>query len=547
MALQNINPTQTNSWQNLAKHFETMQHNSIKEMFQKEADRTANFHIQWNDFLVDFSKNNITSDTMRLLVDLANEAQLKDAISKYFNGDIINQTENRAVLHTALRSPEFTDVKVNGINVMPEVFEVKNKIKNFTNEIVNGVRKGYTSKTFTDIVNIGIGGSDLGPAMVVEALQFYKNHLNVHFVSNVDGDHVNEVIKKLNPETTLFVIVSKTFTTQETLTNSETIRKWFLQSAKQEDVAKHFVAVSTNLKKVTAFGIDVNNVFPMWDWVGGRFSLWSAVGLSISLAVGFDNFNKLLKGANQMDEHFKTTDFDKNIPVVLALLSIWYNNFFGAESEALIPYTQYLQKLAPYLQQGIMESNGKSVDRDGNKVNYQTGTIIWGEPGTNSQHAFFQLIHQGTKLIPTDFIGFVKPLYGDQNHHDKLMSNFFAQTEALLNGKTEAQVMNEFTKQNFSTGEADFLLPFKVFSGNKPTNTILIQKLTPESLGALVALYEHKIFVQGVIWNIFSYDQWGVELGKQLANSILDEINSKTLKSHDSSTEFLLTHFLKHK
>lgn len=547
MALQNINPTQTNSWQNLAKHFETMQHNSIKEMFQKEADRTANFHIQWNDFLVDFSKNNITSDTMRLLVDLANEAQLKDAISKYFNGDIINQTENRAVLHTALRSPEFTDVKVNGINVMPEVFEVKNKIKNFTNEIVNGVRKGYTSKTFTDIVNIGIGGSDLGPAMVVEALQFYKNHLNVHFVSNVDGDHVNEVIKKLNPETTLFVIVSKTFTTQETLTNSETIRKWFLQSAKQEDVAKHFVAVSTNLKKVTAFGIDANNVFPMWDWVGGRFSLWSAVGLSISLAVGFDNFNKLLKGANQMDEHFKTTDFDKNIPVVLALLSIWYNNFFGAESEALIPYTQYLQKLAPYLQQGIMESNGKSVDRDGNKVNYQTGTIIWGEPGTNSQHAFFQLIHQGTKLIPTDFIGFVKPLYGDQNHHDKLMSNFFAQTEALLNGKTEAQVMNEFTKQNFSTGEADFLLPFKVFSGNKPTNTILIQKLTPESLGALVALYEHKIFVQGVIWNIFSYDQWGVELGKQLANSILDEINSKTLKSHDSSTEFLLTHFLKHK
>jgi len=547
MALQNINPTQTKSWQNLAKHFETMQRNSIKEMFQKEADRTANFHIQWNDFLVDFSKNNITSDTMRLLVDLANEAQLKDAISKYFNGDIINQTENRAVLHTALRSPEFTDVKVNGINVMPEVFEVKNKIKNFTNEIVNGVRKGYTSKTFTDIVNIGIGGSDLGPAMVVEALQFYKNHLNVHFVSNVDGDHVNEVIKKLNPETTLFVIVSKTFTTQETLTNSETIRKWFLQSAKQEDVAKHFVAVSTNLKKVTAFGIDANNVFPMWDWVGGRFSLWSAVGLSISLAVGFDNFNKLLKGANQMDEHFKTTDFDKNIPVVLALLSIWYNNFFGAESEALIPYTQYLQKLAPYLQQGIMESNGKSVDRDGNKVNYQTGTIIWGEPGTNSQHAFFQLIHQGTKLIPTDFIGFVKPLYGDQNHHDKLMSNFFAQTEALLNGKTEAQVMNEFTKQNFSTGEADFLLPFKVFSGNKPTNTILIQKLTPESLGALVALYEHKIFVQGVIWNIFSYDQWGVELGKQLANSILDEINSKTLKSHDSSTEFLLTHFLKHK
>ena len=547
MALQNINPTQTQAWKNLENHFESMKNNGIKEMFQKDTNRAEQFHIQWNDFLVDFSKNNITSETMRLLTNLANEAQLKDAISKYFEGDIINQTENRAVLHTALRAPASANIKVDGINVMPEIFEVKNKIKAFTNEIVNGVRKGYTGKAFTDIVNIGIGGSDLGPAMVVEALQFYKNHLNVHFVSNVDGDHVNEIIKKLNPETTLFVIVSKTFTTQETLTNSETIRKWFLQSATQEDVAKHFVAVSTNLKNVTAFGIDANNVFPMWDWVGGRFSLWSAVGLTISLAVGFDNFDKLLKGANQMDDHFKTADFDQNIPVVLALLSIWYNNFFGAESEALIPYTQYLQKLAPYLQQGIMESNGKSVGRDGKPVNYQTGTIIWGEPGTNSQHAFFQLIHQGTKLIPTDFIGFVKPLYGNQDHHDKLMSNFFAQTEALLNGKTQEQVQSEFDKQNITQETADFLRPFKVFAGNKPTNTLLIQKLTPESLGALVALYEHKIFVQGVIWNIFSYDQWGVELGKQLANSILDEINTKTVKNHDSSTEFLLKHFLKNK
>ena len=547
MALQNINPTQTPSWQNLAKHFESMQHNSIKEMFQKDANRTADFHIRWNDFVVDFSKNNITKETMRLLVELANEAQLKDAISKYFDGDNINQTENRAVLHTALRAPESSVINVAGTNVMPEVFEVKNKIKTFTNEVVNGTRKGYTGKAFTDIVNIGIGGSDLGPAMVVEALQFYKNHLNVHFVSNVDGDHVNEIIKKLNPETTLFVIVSKTFTTQETLTNSETMRKWFLESAKQEDVARHFVAVSTNLKNVTEFGIDANNVFPMWDWVGGRFSLWSAVGLSISLAVGFDNFDKLLKGANQMDDHFKTADFNENIPVVLALLSIWYNNFFGAESEALIPYTQYLQKLAPYLQQGILESNGKSVDRNANKVNYQTGTIIWGEPGTNSQHAFFQLIHQGTKLIPTDFIGFVEPLYGNQDHHDKLMSNFFAQTEALLNGKTQQQVQAEFDKQNVAQETADFLRPFKEFAGNKPTNTLLIQKLTPETLGALVALYEHKIFVQGVIWNIFSYDQWGVELGKQLANSILEEINSKTVKNHDSSTRFLLEHFLKNK
>ena len=374
---------------------------------------------------------------------------------------------------------------------------------------------------------------------------YYKNHLNVHFVSNVDGDHVNEIIKKLNPETTLFVIVSKTFTTQETLTNSETIRTWFLQSGKQEDVAKHFVAVSTNIQKVTDFGIDANNIFPMWDWVGGRFSLWSAVGLSISLAVGFDNFDKLLKGANLMDEHFKNESFDKNIPVLLALLSVWYNNFFGAESEAIIPYTQYLQKLAPYLQQGIMESNGKSIGRDGKPVNYQTGTIIWGEPGTNSQHAFFQLIHQGTKLIPTDFIGFVTPLYGNDDHHNKLMSNFFAQTEALLNGKTANQVQAEFDKQGIDKSKADYLKPFKVFSGNKPTNTILIQKLTPENLGSLVAMYEHKIFVQGIIWNIFSYDQWGVELGKQLANSILEEINEKRVAEHDSSTSLLLKHFLK--
>jgi glucose-6-phosphate isomerase len=383
--------------------------------------------------------------------------------------------------------------------------------------------------------------------MAVEALQFYKNHLNVHFVSNVDGDHVNEIIKKLNPETTLFVIVSKTFTTQETLTNSETIRKWFLQAAKQEDVAKHFVAVSTNIAKVTEFGINPDNVFPMWDWVGGRFSLWSAVGLSISLAVGFENFDELLSGANEMDDHFKTADFDKNVPVILALLSVWYNNFFGAESEALIPYTQYLQKLAPYLQQGTMESNGKSVGRDGKPVNYQTGTIIWGEPGTNSQHAFFQLIHQGTKLIPTDFIGFIKPLYGDEDHHDKLMSNFFAQTEALLHGKTKEQVQAEFDKQGLAADKAAFLLPFKVFTGNKPTNTILIQKLTPRTLGSLIALYEHKIFVQGIIWNIFSYDQWGVELGKQLANSILEEINTKKVKNHDASTAFLLNHFLSNK
>ncbi len=547
MALDKINPSTTTAWQQLQNHFNKMQAASMQEMFANDTNRTEKFHLQWNDFLVDYSKNIINQETMDLLLNLANEVNLKTAVDSYFEGKIINQTENRAVLHTALRSPETATVLVDGSNVIPEIFEVKNAIQKFSNEIISGARKGYTGKAFTDIVNIGIGGSDLGPAMVVEALQFYKNHLNVHFVSNVDGDHVNEIIKKVNPETTLFVIVSKTFTTQETLTNSETIRTWFLKNASQEDVAKHFVAVSTNIQRVTEFGINPANVFPMWDWVGGRFSLWSAVGLSISLAVGFDNFNKLLKGANEMDEHFKTADFDKNIPVVLALLSIWYNNFFGAESEALIPYTQYLQKLAPYLQQGIMESNGKSIGRDGKPVNYQTGTIIWGEPGTNSQHAFFQLIHQGTKLIPTDFIGYVKPLYGNQDHHEKLMSNFFAQTEALLNGKTESQVKAEFDKQGVSEDKAAALLPFKVFAGNKPTNTFLIQKLTPESLGSLVAMYEHKIFVQGIVWNIFSYDQWGVELGKQLANSILDEIHSNSVNNHDSSTTFLLNYFLENK
>ncbi|WP_264548465.1 glucose-6-phosphate isomerase [Flavobacterium sp. N2820] len=544
MALHSKNPSQTDAWQKIQSHFETMKSVQMQELFANDNNRAEKMHMQWNDFLVDYSKNIATQETIDLLLELAHQVDLKDAISKYFKGDLINQTEDRAVLHTALRATENSAVMVDGINVMPEIFSVKNKIKNFSNEVITGERKGFSGKQFTDIVNIGIGGSDLGPAMIVEALQFYKNHLNVHFVSNVDGDHVNEVIKKLNPETTLFVIVSKTFTTQETLSNAETIRSWFLQSATQEDVAKHFVAVSTNIKKVTEFGINPVNVFPMWDWVGGRFSLWSAVGLSVSLAVGFDNFDKLLKGANDMDEHFKNESFDKNIPVILALLSIWYNNFFGAESEALIPYTQYLQKLAPYLQQGIMESNGKSIGRDGKPVNYQTGTIIWGEPGTNSQHAFFQLIHQGTKLIPTDFIGFKEALYGNKDHHDKLMSNFFAQTEALLMGKTEAQVKTEFETQGITAEKAAFLVPFKVFSGNKPTNTLLINKLTPESLGALVALYEHKIFVQGVIWNIFSYDQWGVELGKQLANTILEEIVTKKVTQHDSSTTFLLKKYL---
>lgn len=545
MALQAINPTQTTTWKKLQAHFEVLKNVQMQDLFANEPARAEKMHLQWKDFLVDYSKNIVTNETLDLLQELVNEVQLKEAISKYFEGELINQTENRAVLHTALRAKENATVFVDGTNVMPEIYAVKNKIKQFSNEIIAGQRKGYTGKPFTDVVNIGIGGSDLGPAMIVEALQYYKNPLNVHFVSNVDGDHVNEILKKVNPETTLFVIVSKTFTTQETLSNAETIRSWFLQSATQDDVAKHFVAVSTNIQKVTEFGINPDNIFPMWDWVGGRFSLWSAVGLSISLAVGFDHFDQLLEGAHEMDEHFKNESFEKNIPVVLALLSIWYNNFFGAESEALIPYTQYLQKLAPYLQQGIMESNGKSIGRDGKPVNYQTGTIIWGEPGTNSQHAFFQLIHQGTKLIPTDFIGYKEALYGNKDHHDKLMSNFFAQTEALLMGKTETQVKAEFQKQGISEEKAAFLLPFKVFAGNKPTNTLLIDKLTPASLGALVALYEHKIFVQGVIWNIFSYDQWGVELGKQLASSILNEIVDKTPQAHDSSTAFLLKKYMR--
>lgn len=544
MALKAINPTETEAWKKLAAHFEQVKNVHMHELFKADPLRTEKMHIEWNNFLVDYSKNRVSDETISLLLSLAKEVDLADAIQKYFDGDCINQTENRAVLHTALRANGKEAIFVDGVNVMPEITAVKNKIKQFSDEIITAKRVGFTGKPFTDVVNIGIGGSDLGPAMIVEGLQFYKNHLNVHFVSNVDGDHVQEVLKQLNPETTLFVIVSKTFTTQETLTNAQTIRKWFLQTGNQEAVAQHFVAVSTNIQKVTEFGINPDAIFPMWDWVGGRFSLWSAVGLSISLAVGYKHFEELLAGANEMDQHFKNESFDNNIPVILALLSVWYNNFYGAESEALIPYTQYLQKLAPYLQQGIMESNGKCVGRDGKPVNYQTGTIIWGEPGTNSQHAFFQLIHQGTKIIPTDFIGFKQSLHGDKDHHDKLMSNFFAQTEALLKGKTADQVADEFKAQNTLPEKAEFLIPFKVFQGNKPTNTLLIDKLTPASLGALVAMYEHKLFVQGVIWNIFSYDQWGVELGKQLATSILSEIDTENIAQHDASTTFLLRKYL---
>jgi len=542
--MKNINPTTTGAWSELKDHYKKIEKEHMRDMFAKDETRADKFTLRWEDFYVDLSKNRITEETRKLLLKLAEECKLDEAIESYFKGESINQTENRPVLHTALRADKNAEITVRGENVVPEVQEVKEKIRVFTNEIIGGTRKGYTGKAFTDVVNIGIGGSDLGPVMVTESLEFYKNHLKMHFISNVDGDHVHETLKNLNPETTLFLVVSKTFTTMETLSNATTAREWFLKSVPQKEVSKHFVAVSTNLQKVEDFGIDIKNIFPMWDWVGGRFSLWSAVGLSISLAIGYDNFASLLDGARKMDDHFRSTKFKDNLPVQLALLTIWYNNFFDAESEAVIPYSQYLDKFPSYLQQAIMESNGKSVDRNGEKVSYETGTIIWGEPGTNSQHAFFQLIHQGTKLIPADFIGFKKSLFGDKVHQDQLMANYFAQTEALLHGKTAEEVELELTFKGFSQDEIDRISAFKVFEGNNPTNTILIEKLTPESMGKLIALYEHKIFVQGVIWNIFSYDQWGVELGKQLANKILTEFSSKTVDKHDSSTKNLLKFYL---
>ena len=543
MALRTIDPTTTQAWKKLQQHYQETKNIHLRELFSKEEGRGQKFSIQWNDFLVDYSKNRITEETLELLLQLSNEVGLQDAIGSYFGGELINQTEGRAVLHTALRAKKGDTVMVDGVNIVDEVFEVKEKIKSFSNAVISGERKGHTGKAFTDIVNIGIGGSDLGPVMVTEALKFYQNDLKTHFVSNVDGDLVHEVLKELNPETTLFVIVSKSFTTQETLSNALTIKKWFLKNASEKDVADHFVAVSTNLEKIKEFGIADDNVFPMWDWVGGRFSLWSAVGLSIALSVGYENFEALLDGAHEMDVHFKEAPFQQNIPVLLGLISVWYNNFYGAETEAIIPNTQYLHRFSAYLQQGIMESNGKSMDRNGNRVGHETGTIIWGEPGTNSQHAFFQLIHQGTKLIPTDFIGYKKSLHGDVDHHNKLIANYFAQTEALMNGKTADEVRGELESSGLSGEELEKLLPFKIFEGNKPTNSILIEKLTPKSLGALIALYEHKIFVQGVIWNIFSYDQWGVELGKELAKTILLDIENSEIGKHDSSTMHLLQFF----
>ncbi|EFH3882504.1 glucose-6-phosphate isomerase [Escherichia coli] len=544
--MKNINPTQTAAWQALQKHFDEMKDGTIADLFAKDGDRFSKFSATFDDqMLVDYSKNRITEETLAKLQDLAKECDLEGAIKSMFSGEKINRTENRAVLHVALRNRSNTPILVDGKDVMPEVNAVLEKMKTFSEAIISGEWKGYTGKAITDVVNIGIGGSDLGPYMVTEALRPYKNHLNMHFVSNVDGTHIAEVLKKVNPETTLFLVASKTFTTQETMTNAHSARDWFLKAAGDEKhVAKHFAALSTNAKAVGEFGIDTANMFEFWDWVGGRYSLWSAIGLSIVLSIGFDNFVELLSGAHAMDKHFSTTPAEKNLPVLLALIGIWYNNFFGAETEAILPYDQYMHRFAAYFQQGNMESNGKYVDRNGNVVDYQTGPIIWGEPGTNGQHAFYQLIHQGTKMVPCDFIAPAITHNPLSDHHQKLLSNFFAQTEALAFGKSREVVEQEYRDQGKDPATLDYVVPFKVFEGNRPTNSILLREITPFSLGALIALYEHKIFTQGVILNIFTFDQWGVELGKQLANRILPELkDDKEISSHDSSTNGLINRY----
>lgn len=537
--------TQTESYQYLVDHAIEMASNPIAQLFKDDAERFEKFSIEFHDILLDYSKNRINEKSFALLMQLAKECKLQDAIHAMFNGEKINQTESRAVLHTALRNTSNYPIILEGKDIMPGINEVLEKMKVFSGKVIDGEWKGFTGKEITDVVNIGIGGSDLGPVMVTEALKAYKTRLNVHFVSNVDATHIVETLKDLNPETTMFLVASKTFTTQETMANALSAREWFLKSgAKVEDVAKHFAALSTNSKAVADFGIDTNNMFEFWDWVGGRYSIWSAIGLSISLAVGFENFHALLQGAHEMDLHFKEADFEENMPVILALLGIWYNNFFGAETQAILPYDQYLHRFAAYFQQGDMESNGKYVDRNGEKVSYETGPIIWGEPGTNGQHAFYQLIHQGTKLIPCDFIAPAQSHHPLANHHQLLLSNFFAQTEALMNGKTEEEVIAELKLANKTEAEIAALAPFKVFEGNRPTNSILVKKITPKSLGSLIAMYEHKIFTQGVIWNIFSFDQWGVELGKQLANKILPELSSDDeIASHDSSTNGLINRY----
>lgn len=540
-----INPIQTSAWRHLEMLFLTLQATHMRDLFQEDPDRFNKFSVQFEDILLDYSKNIVNEEVMARLFDLAHEVELPAAIEAMFRGEKINRTENRAVLHTALRNRSNTPVVVDGEDVMPEVNRVLEQMKQFSESVRNGEWKGFTGKPIKSIVNIGIGGSDLGPVMVTEALRPYWAGIKPYFVSNVDGTHVVETLKNVDPETTLFIIASKTFTTQETMTNAETARAWFLEKTEgRGEVSKHFVAVSTNREAVTAFGIAPENMFVFWDWVGGRYSLWSSIGLSIVCTLGFENFVQLLEGAHSMDKHFRETPFDKNIPVILALLGVWYNNFFGAGSEAILPYDQYLHRFAAYFQQGNMESNGKSVDRNGNAVLYQTGPVIWGEPGTNGQHAFYQLIHQGTKMIPCDFLAPAISHNPVSDHHDKLLANFFAQAEALMKGKTADEVRVELSKAGMSESEISFHTPFRVFEGNKPSNTILFRQLTPRTLGSLIAMYEHKIFVQGIIWNIFSFDQWGVELGKVLAKKILPELQSPTpVNTHDTSTNGLINYF----
>ena len=539
------NFTETSAYQALSNDFKRLENSHLKDLFTNDSNRAEKFRLLFQDIYFDFSKNIIDQEAFQHLIQLANECGLKGAIQSQFTGDLINQTENRAVLHTALRAKPTQEIFVNGKNILPDILAVKKQMKQFSESVLDGNWKGYTGKAITDVVNIGIGGSDLGPVMVTEALKAYKTHLNLHFVSNVDGTHIAETLKKVNPETTLFLIASKTFTTQETMANAFSARDWFLSYAIEiAHVSKHFVALSTNAKEVANFGIDVANMFEFWDWVGGRYSLWSAIGLSICLSIGYENFEALLDGAQAMDQHFETASFDQNIPVILGLLGIWYVNFFQAATHAILPYDQYMHRFAAYFQQGDMESNGKTVDRTGKRVNYATGPVIWGEPGTNGQHAFYQLIHQGTQLIPADFIAPAVSHNQIGKHHTLLMSNFFAQTEALMNGKTKEVVVSELKKANLSDEAIEKLSPYKVFEGNKPTNSFLVKKIDPTTLGSLIAMYEHKIFVQGVIWNIFSYDQWGVELGKQLANSILPELeNEEKVISHDSSTNALINQF----
>jgi glucose-6-phosphate isomerase len=543
--LPNINFTTTQAYKYLTDHYIDLAPQHLKDLFAADGQRFNKFSVLFEDILIDFSKNRIDDQTLSLLVQLAKECRLNEAIEAMFKGDKINVTENRPVLHVALRNRSNEPVYVDGRDVMPDVNRVLQQMKTFSEAIISGQWKGYTGREITDVVNIGIGGSDLGPVMVTEALKAYKTRLNLHFVSNVDGTHIAETLKKVDPETTLFLIASKTFATQETMANAHSARNWFLQSgAKEQDVAKHFAALSTNTKGVEQFGIDTKNMFEFWDWVGGRYSLWSAIGLSIALGIGFENFEQLLSGAHAMDQHFRTTEFEQNIPVILALIGIWYNNFFEAESEAILPYDQYMHRFAAYFQQGDMESNGKSVDRNGRAVDYQTGPIIWGEPGTNGQHAFYQLIHQGTKLIPCDFIAPAQSLNPIGKHHTLLLSNFFAQTEALMNGKSYEEAAAELKAAGKSEAEVEKLAPFKVFEGNRPTNSILVKKVTPHTLGALIAMYEHKIFVQGIIWNIYSFDQWGVELGKQLAGKILPELRTQDdINTHDSSTNGLVNQY----